>query len=355
METEMPRPESVSLVDLSRRRDAEESGDFLAYRERLHHPDEAVRQAACLELTVIGQPFSDELLLEALADSSPHIRQIVADGLVELASEDTIESLAEMLRLENAAARNEAMEVLARLGDRSLLAMTIRLLDPDGDVRIFAANVLGNIGDPAAFEPLQAALGDPNENVRYAAVEALGKIGDRRAVEPLLEVLRTDEWARFPAIEAIGQLGDPQAVEPLMALLDDPWLRFPIVEALGWLGDEATGRTLLNHVNDAVLIENPMVGHVVLAALGRIDERHGTQFLATLDQPEVVALLSSALTVVDEAVRRSVVTALGWVGNGETLSLLLPHLDDDSEEVQKAALQAVVRLGNRDLPIPHER
>ena len=75
--------------------------------------------------------------------------------------------------------RNQAMEVLARLGVRSLPAMESRLSDPDGDVRIFAANVLGNVGDPAAFESLRALLGDPNENVRYAAAEALGKIGDR--------------------------------------------------------------------------------------------------------------------------------------------------------------------------------
>ena len=128
---------------------------------------------------MIGQPFSDALLLEALADSSPRIRQIAADGLIELAGEDTIEGLAEMLRLEDAAARNQAMEVLARLGVRSLPAMESRLSDPDGDVRIFAANVLGNVGDPAAFESLRASLGDPNENVRYVAAEALGKIGDR--------------------------------------------------------------------------------------------------------------------------------------------------------------------------------
>ena len=182
----------------------EASGDFVGYRERLHHPDEATRRAACLELAVVGLPFSGELLLEVLSDPSPHIRQIVTDGLVELAGEDTIESLAEMLRLEDAAARNQAMEVLARMSARSLPAMAARLSDADGDVRIFAANVLGNIGELAAFEPLRAALSDPNENVRYAAAEALGKLGDRRAVGPLLKVLRTDEWARFPAIEALG-------------------------------------------------------------------------------------------------------------------------------------------------------
>jgi HEAT repeat protein len=345
-----------------------------AYRERLHHQDEAVRRAACIELATIGQLFAGDLLLEALADPSPHVRQIAADGLIELAdagtrSEVTIEKLAGMLRLEDATARNQAMDVLARLGPCVLPVIEALLSDRDGDVRIFATYVLGAIRDPAAFDPLRAALDDPNENVRYAAAEALGHLGDPRAVEPLLEVLRADEWARFPAIEALGHLGDPRAVAPLAALLEDPWLRLPTVEALGKLGDEAIGRTLLDYVSD----ENPMVSHAALAALGQIDERHGTRFLATLDRSAVTALLSatlgpscralglscralgradqgpSALTAADAAARKSAVAALGWVGSGEMLPALLPCLGDDAEEVQAAAMQAIVRLGSRDL------
>ena len=82
------------------------SGEFAAYRQRLQDSDEGVRRSAVLELCVIGQPLADTLLLEALADPSPYIRQMAADGLFELASVETIERLAEGGRLEKVKERN---------------------------------------------------------------------------------------------------------------------------------------------------------------------------------------------------------------------------------------------------------
>jgi len=59
----------------------------------------------------------------------------------------------------------------------------------DGVVRQTAAEVLGEIGDARAVEPLLAALRDEDSDVREAAAEALGKIGDARAAVPLRSAL----------------------------------------------------------------------------------------------------------------------------------------------------------------------
>ena len=48
--------------------------------------------------------------------------------------------------------------------------------DEDWRVRMEAALVLGNIGDPRAVEPLIQALGDKSGSVRRVAAGALGKI-----------------------------------------------------------------------------------------------------------------------------------------------------------------------------------
>ncbi len=95
--------------------------------------------------------------------------------------------------------------------------------------------------------------------------------------------------------------------------------------------------------------ENPLVGHAVIAALGRIDERHGTQLLADLHHPTIEDLLTDAASADDVAVRKSAVTALGWFGYGASLDLLLSRLDDISEDVRDAAWQAIVRLGGNHL------
>ena len=144
-------------------------------RQGLRHPDEDIAQAAVLEVTVIDEPHVNQLLLEALKLANHSVRQIAADSLAELATDETIESLAEMLRLEYPAVRTKAMELLVRLANRSLPAMQRLLSDEVGDVRILACTVLGNIGDRVAFDSLRSALSDPLENVRYAAAEALGK------------------------------------------------------------------------------------------------------------------------------------------------------------------------------------
>jgi len=50
------------------------------------------------------------------------------------------------------------------------------LKDEDKAVRQWAAQALGEIGDPRAVEPLAAVLADKEDSVRDAAGEALAKI-----------------------------------------------------------------------------------------------------------------------------------------------------------------------------------
>ncbi|MBN1848715.1 MAG: HEAT repeat domain-containing protein, partial [Deltaproteobacteria bacterium] len=81
------------------------------------------------------------------------------------------------------------------------------LHDPDGKVREYAADVLGEIGDPLAVEPLAQALEQPPGDdgyraPRYAA-RALGRLQDTRVVGLLLSVLRDHKSARAAAAEAL--------------------------------------------------------------------------------------------------------------------------------------------------------
>jgi hypothetical protein len=55
----------------------------------------------------------------------------------------------------------------------------------------FAAEALGDLGDPRAIGPLIRALDcDPNLRVRAGAARALGELGGPRAREALLKTLR---------------------------------------------------------------------------------------------------------------------------------------------------------------------
>ena len=69
-----------------------------------------------------------------------------------------------------------AVSALARLGSPCLPLVLDALADPDPRVRQGAAEVLGLVGDPAAVDGLLRALRDPAESVRRAAAVALLRI-----------------------------------------------------------------------------------------------------------------------------------------------------------------------------------
>ena len=85
-----------------------------------------------------------------------------------------------------------------------------------------AADVLGEIGDRRAVQPLIRALDDEYVDVRWKAAKALGIIDEREPVLPLIRSLEDDNsWVRTGAAWALGNIGDPRAVEPLIRVLDD--------------------------------------------------------------------------------------------------------------------------------------
>lgn len=125
------------------------------------------------------------------------------------------------------AAREHAVEELARIGDPSVIpALRKALGDSSYGVRMAAIKALGEMG-PAAVEPLLHALQFAEDvKVRQKAANALGRIGDPRAVDALIEARRgsfesakgyrmqSPEVAQ-DAVWALGQIGDPRAVGPL--------------------------------------------------------------------------------------------------------------------------------------------
>ena len=105
---------------------------------------------------------------------------------------------------------------LAKLKERGDVKGLIKYLKHEKSnlMRATAVNILGEIGDARAVEPLIAML---TENPYESNVmRALGDIGDARAVEPLVAMLKYEDWSvRKAAAEALEKIGDPQAVAAL--------------------------------------------------------------------------------------------------------------------------------------------
>jgi len=205
--------------------------------KRLSADSEETRYSALEDLVEKRSTEILPLLIEALNDSSRRVREKSLEGICSFPQDIIFPKLEDFLRNEdNANLRSAAMEAFPRYGKVATSYLLRLLNDPNNEVRMFSANILGEICDPSAVDDLINALNDPDENVISASIESLGKIGDARAVETLINCLYQEFWIQYPAIIALGEIGDPSAIQHLNTLLDDVMFREAVIESLEKIG-----------------------------------------------------------------------------------------------------------------------
>jgi HEAT repeat protein len=164
--------------------------DFDGLCEQLAHgrPDE--RRWAARDL---GQhPQAAEVLCQRLAaETDASVRAALFTSVSRIGSHDVVARLLPMLRSEDAALRNGALEVLAGLPALVAPAVDALLLDDDHEVRIFAVNLLVDLCHEAVGDWLLRVLeSEPEPNVVGAALEVIAEVGGREAL-PALAAVRT--------------------------------------------------------------------------------------------------------------------------------------------------------------------
>ena len=216
------------------------------------HPETAVallaehgdaRATAVLAAELERGRVATPLVLKALG--ATHDPDALVPVLAQVASKDPAIRLAAM----------EALRPLlgsdARAGD----VLIDHLADDDLEVRVLAAEYLGDLRVVAAAPKLAALAGPGNPTrLRTAAIDALGELGGKAApVAAQGPRRRAARWAaelHFHAATALANLGDPASVSALVELArtDRSATRSEVVRALGGSmrdhGDP-TGRKLL--------------------------------------------------------------------------------------------------------------
>jgi len=109
------------------------------------------------------------------------------------AKEAPIESIMDLLKLNNAYIRNLGISILRNFGGAIKYYIVKFLIGDDRDLRIFAINVLGDVDFAESRDMLVELLEDEADiNVAMTAVDYMGEIGEEEDIE-LLESLK----ARF--------------------------------------------------------------------------------------------------------------------------------------------------------------
>lgn len=162
--------------------------------------------SARMLVSALGTPnrrtVAAELLGHAPARTAELIAQVSADADVEtraamarvLSAPAAVDVLLAVLTSPDPDRRRVALRGLALAHQpRSAAAVTKCLEDPEVDIRIAAAGLLGTLGDPSAVAALRRVLvGDPDMEVVRAAEEALRRLTEVHPTEPGPEAERAE-------------------------------------------------------------------------------------------------------------------------------------------------------------------
>lgn len=173
--------------------------DFEGLVDELNSDNPAARRWAVRDLMKMPQA-SSALAARLKCEEDASVRAAILNALAHLGDEVAISGLVSCLHSEEAAVRNEAIEVLKEAPDGVELIIQNLLNDDDSDVRIFAVNILESLRHQNVEQWLINVIeNDAHVNVCATALDLLSEVGTEQAI-PALKKLKT----RFTSEPYIG-------------------------------------------------------------------------------------------------------------------------------------------------------
>jgi HEAT repeat protein len=298
-----------------------------------------------------GSPDALVALTVGLHDESWRVRRAAAEGMKRLPEPARVaEHLVQVLgERGETGARNAAAEALVGLGEVAVEPLVRLLTHPDPDQRKFAADILGQLGLPAAEGALVAALADADLNVSAAAAEALGHIGGEGAVRALERLLKRPETLlRLAALEALAELRRPPPLPVVVPLVEDPRLRRSAYRVLGLIPQVAAAELLCRGLS----AEARSIREAALGALGTqarlADAAQGPEMDAAVRSalkrlPGALELVQQAFAAEDVSVRSGALVAVGALRESSLAVLVAEAARDD--RLLHEVIRTLSRLG----------
>jgi HEAT repeat protein len=175
----------------------------------LEDTDPQKRRQAAREMLCC--PDADGALISRLKrEQDAAVREVILTTLVRRGDPATADGLAECLRSDSAALRNEAIEAIGLLSGDVSVTLRSLLADLDPDVRIFAINILDSRRQPDVESWLIEIIEqDAHLNVCATAVDLLCEAGTGASLAPLAQLkarFSSDDFIQFAANRAIKRI-----------------------------------------------------------------------------------------------------------------------------------------------------
>ncbi len=179
-------------------------------------------------------------------------------------------ALRELIDDHDTLVRESAVHALKSIpGDESLAATAMLLQARDTNLRMVAAQALGNSKNRKAAPYLATAVEDPDEVVACAAIAGLDEIGAKDQQEVLIKCLKDKRWrVRAAAAETLGRLDLKGANPDLLELLEDED-PFVVKNALAALG-QTKGVPGISKLR-AVIKRTPQLTNMAIACVMKSD------------------------------------------------------------------------------------
>jgi HEAT repeat protein len=154
----------------------------------LEDSDATVRRHAAQKITSCLDAAT-ALVSRLKREENTAVREAILNSLLRLHDPSIGSGLADCLRSEDAALRNDVIEAFKQLGDEVAPILRSLLADPDPDVRIFVVNILDSERHPDV-EPwlIEVIERDAHVNVCATAVDLLCEVGTEASIDPLLRL-----------------------------------------------------------------------------------------------------------------------------------------------------------------------
>lgn len=178
--------------------------------------------------TIALQGIPNDKAFHALRDllrktRSPAVKMQAALALGEIANEEALEDLIDLLNDENELICHYASLAIGKLGGRRAIEMLLEIMSGHRPgKKLYAIAALEGIGDRMAVPSLIESLFSRDEEIKEAAVRALQFIPDERAFKPLVFLIKDRSYRiRTLVGYALANFGDSRALPYLKLLLRD--------------------------------------------------------------------------------------------------------------------------------------
>jgi HEAT repeat protein len=248
------------------------------------HPDAEARHTTVHSLRFSEDPRVAHAIIEAFADRDDYTRHFAIMHFVRHVDSRAVLPLVERLQDADGSIRREAARALGVQGDRRAIPPLLDRVHDEHEssyVQRVAAEALGRIGGPGAFESLTAILATPDLPMGE-------RPGARDAMDYMRRIVSSDVWGRrLGAVQGLGHLGDRRASEQLRAVLSDTKESDPIRIAAAESLAQIEGRNVIPLLTKIVIgsSEPVMVRFHVAVVLAKASE-------GVIDDERIVSALT---------------------------------------------------------------